>query len=189
MPRKGNYSRDEWVALLYYRSTQPEPTQTDSHPQLVQFASHIGRTPSSVDANMRTIKRVQTGAAGFEHGARLMKEVVEQYGADLAGVIAEAPQALTRINPDADFTYLAANEPEGPDDVSFARNALESQGINVTEDTEATLRDVVIEEGGTIFRTVRQRHRSQTLRAAAIVHFRAQNDGRIFCSVCGFDFG
>ena len=47
---------------------------------------------------------------------------------------------------------------------------------------------MVIEEGAVIHRSVKQRTRSRRLRDAAITVFRQQHDGRLFCTVCGFDF-
>jgi len=96
-PRGTRYSRDEWIVLLDYFYSEPEPTHTDSHPQLVDFARRLRRPPGSVDANLRTIKLALTKSAGFEHGARLMREVVSKYRHDRGTLSSDAAAARSRV--------------------------------------------------------------------------------------------
>ena len=97
MVRGERYSRDEWLVLLHYFLSQPEPAHTDSHPSLIQFAAQIGRSPGSVDASLRNIKMAVTGAAGFEHGARTMRVVVAEFANDPNGLAETAAEAPSRI--------------------------------------------------------------------------------------------
>ena len=96
-PKGQHYSRDEWLVLLNYFYSQVEPTHTDNHAQLVAFAGSIGRTPGSVDANLRTIKKALTQAAGFDHGASTMRNVVQQYWIKRPQLAQDAAQAMARI--------------------------------------------------------------------------------------------
>lgn len=96
-PKRRRYSRDEWIVLVNYFFAQPESTHTDSHPALVEFADSIGRVPSSVDRNLRTVKMYWTKSAGLEHGAQTMREVVDEYKSDFERLKQDASQALGRI--------------------------------------------------------------------------------------------
>jgi len=86
--------------------------------------------------------------------------------------------------------YLLENEPDSPEDLQLAVQALQEQGIETPSEAQppANYAGVVIEEGAVIHRSVKQRTRSRKLRDAAISVFRQQNDGRLFCTACGFDF-
>jgi len=86
--------------------------------------------------------------------------------------------------------YLLENEPDSPEDLQLAVQALQEQGIETPSEAQPpdNYAGVVIEEGAVIHRSVKQRTRSRRLRDAAITVFRQQHDGRLFCTVCGFDF-
>lgn len=87
--------------------------------------------------------------------------------------------------------FLLENEPDSPEDLQLAVQALQEQGIEIPSGAQPpdNYTGVVIEEGAVIHRSVKHRTRSRRLRDAAIAVFRQQNDGRLFCTVCGFDFG
>jgi len=86
--------------------------------------------------------------------------------------------------------YLLENEPDSPDDLQLAVQALQEQGIETPAETQPpqNYAGVVVEEGAVTHRSVKQRTRSRRLRDAAITVFRQQHGGRLFCTVCGFDF-
>jgi len=86
--------------------------------------------------------------------------------------------------------YLLENEPDSPEDLQLAVQALQEQGIETPGEVQPpdNYAGVIIEEGAVIHRSVKQRTRSRRLRDAAITVFRQQHDGRLFCIVCGFDF-
>jgi len=87
--------------------------------------------------------------------------------------------------------YLLENEPDSPEDLQLACQALQEQGIETPSGRPQQLQNyagVVIEEGAVTHRSVKQRTRSRRLRDAAITVFRQQHNGQLFCTVCGFDF-
>ncbi len=87
--------------------------------------------------------------------------------------------------------YLLENEPDSPEDLQLACQALQEQGIETPSGRPQPLQNyagVIIEEGAVTHRSFKQRTRSRKLRDAAITVFRQQNGGRLFCTVCGFDF-
>ncbi len=88
------------------------------------------------------------------------------------------------------FDYLLENEPDSPEDLQLAVQALQEQGIETPSEAQSpdNYAGVVIEEGAVIQRSVKQHTRSRRLRDAAITVFRQQHDGQLFCTVCGFDF-
>ena len=92
---------------------------------------------------------------------------------------------------EAGLLHLVENEPDSPEDLQFAVQALKEQGIETPSQAQSpdNYAGVVVEEGAVIHRSVKHRTRSRRLRDAAIALFRQQNDGRLFCTVCGFDFG
>jgi len=91
---------------------------------------------------------------------------------------------------EAGLLYLAENEPDSLEDLQLASHALQEQGIETPGEPQPpqNYAGVIIEEGAVIHRSVKQRTRSRRLRDAAITVFRRQHDGRLFCTVCGFDF-
>ncbi len=86
--------------------------------------------------------------------------------------------------------YLLENGPDSPEDLQLAVQALQEQGIETPSEAQPpdNYAGVIIEEGAVIHRSVKQHTRSRRLRDAAITVFRQQHDGRLFCTVCGFDF-
>lgn len=91
---------------------------------------------------------------------------------------------------EAGLLHLVENEPDSPEDLQLAVQALQEQGIETPNEAQPpdNYAGVIIEEGAVIHRSVEQRTRSRRLRDAAITVFRQQHDGRLFCSLCGFDF-
>lgn len=85
--------------------------------------------------------------------------------------------------------YLLENEPDSPEELQLVLQALQEQGIETPSGPQPldNYAGVIIEEGTVIHRSVKQRTRSRRLRDAAITVFRQQH-GRLFCTVCGFDF-
>jgi len=77
------------------------------------------------------------------------------------------------------------NEPDSPEDLQLAVQALQEQGIETPSEAQppANYAGVVIEEGAVIHRSVKQRTRSRRLRDASATVFRQQHDGRLFCTV------
>ncbi|MBA7693714.1 hypothetical protein ES703_102303 [subsurface metagenome] len=86
--------------------------------------------------------------------------------------------------------YLLENEPDSPEDLQAAVHALQEQGIETRGEVQPleSYAGVVIEEGAITQRSVNQRTRSRRLRDAAINAFKQQHDGKLYCTVCGFDF-
>ncbi|MBA7684779.1 hypothetical protein ES703_93188 [subsurface metagenome] len=86
--------------------------------------------------------------------------------------------------------YLLENEPDSPEDLQVAVRALQEQGIETPDGVQSldSYAGVVIEEGATTQRSVKQRTRSRRLRDVAINVFKEQHAGQLFCTVCGFDF-
>ncbi len=86
--------------------------------------------------------------------------------------------------------YLLENEPDSPEDLQLASQVLQEQGIEAPGEPQRTQNyaGVIIEEGAVALRSLKHRTRSRRLRDAAIDVFRQQHDGRLFCTVCGFDF-
>ena len=85
------------------------------------------------------------------------------------------------ITPDG-RRYLAEAEP--------AEAALIAEGHSrtaITRERRQGYRDVIVEEGTEVSRTVRQRRRSRLLRGRAIAALRART-GRLTCEACSFDF-
>jgi len=68
-------------------------------------------------------------------------------------------------------------------DVWYQKSESIQDLLELTED------DTAYAEGKMVVRTVRERQRSRRLVNAAKADFRARHDGRLFCEVCGFDFG
>lgn len=97
-------------------------------------------------------------------------------------------QAWTIIQKGID--YLLENEPDSPEDLQLVLQALQEQGIETPSEAQPpdNYAGVIIEEGAIVHRSLNQRTRSRRLRDAAITVFRQQHDGRLFCTVCGFDF-
>ncbi len=77
--RRPPLSEEEWVILLDYFFTNPEPTHTDSHPLCQQLARLIGRSPGTVDSSLRNLKAIHTGTAGLSHGSRVARRIYERY--------------------------------------------------------------------------------------------------------------
>jgi predicted HNH restriction endonuclease len=72
-------------------------------------------------------------------------------------------------------------------DVSFA---VQSQGLNEEErktEFENNYKDLIIEEGAVILKNVKFRERSRKMTKVAKEFFKKEN-GKLFCSACGFDF-
>ncbi|MCK4324050.1 MAG: HNH endonuclease [Armatimonadetes bacterium] len=65
--------------------------------------------------------------------------------------------------------------------------ALEAQGFSC-EEVSGPLEDLIIEEGAETVQSVTVRQRSLRLRDAAIETFRETHNGKLYCSVCAFDF-
>ena len=86
--------------------------------------------------------------------------------------------------------YILESEPDSPEDLGLVREALQEQGIETSGEPQPpqNYAGVIIEEGVVTRRSLKHRTRSQRLRDAAIAVFRQQNNGRLFCTVCGFDF-
>jgi len=82
------------------------------------------------------------------------------------------------------------NEPDSLEDLQLASQALQEQGIETPGERKPPQDHdgVIIEEGTVTHRSLKQHVRSRRLHDAAITEFRRQNDGRLFCTVCGFDF-
>jgi len=92
---------------------------------------------------------------------------------------------------EAGLLYLAGNEPDSPEDLQLAVQALQEQGIGTPSEAQPpdNYAGVVIEEGAVIHRSVKHHTRSRRLRDAAVAVFKQENNGHLFCTVCGFDFG
>lgn len=70
-------------------------------------------------------------------------------------------------------------------------DSLKSQGFKeeeISNQVEKDFKELVIEEGTTEVKSIRQRKRSKRLREAKIKEVKEQNNGKIACSICGFDF-
>jgi len=86
--------------------------------------------------------------------------------------------------------YILENEPDSLEDLQLASQALQEQGIETRGEPQPVQNyaGVIIEEGAVTRRSLKHRTRSRRLRDAATAVFRQQNNGRLFCTVCGFDF-
>lgn len=75
------YTKAECSRLYTYFCNRPQNEHDDSHPRLIAFAEKLGRTPGSVCAQLRVIKRMCTtgkNRAGFTHSSKTLREVVQQ---------------------------------------------------------------------------------------------------------------
>ncbi|MCK5043730.1 HNH endonuclease [Candidatus Pacearchaeota archaeon] len=70
-------------------------------------------------------------------------------------------------------------------------NSLKSQGFkeeDISNQVERGFKELVIEEGNIELKSIRQRKRSQKLRQEKIKEIKQQNNEKVSCVVCGFDF-
>lgn len=151
MLRTGDLNEDEWTVLAYYQRTQPEPAQTDSHPDLQAFATDVGRTPGTVDASMRNIKSYLQGA-GLPHGSRLMRAVADRYRDQPDSVLArDAAAAIARLKSTA--TLPPSNALAGTESEINVGDELDpalpgAAGVSVTPTSvEAAITDSIARKG------------------------------------------
>jgi 5-methylcytosine-specific restriction endonuclease McrA len=100
---------------------------------------------------------------------------------DLGYVTSSGARGSFAITPDG-RRYLSEAEP--------TEAALLAEGHSrtaITRERRRSYRDVIVEEGTEVSRTVRQRRRSRLLRGRAIAALRART-GRLACEACAFDF-
>lgn len=83
---------------------------------------------------------------------------------------------------DSGETFLEENQ--------IVVEALVNQGFTASSisDIEGDFSHVVIEEGSVEVRNLKQRKRSQKLRQKAIEFYKNQNNGRLVCRACEFDY-
>lgn len=78
------------------------------------------------------------------------------------------------------------------DEKNALSESLEKQGFEkeeIRKEAEKDFAGVIIEEGALERRSVNQRKRSDKLRRLAIEKHRKDNNGKLPCIACGFDFG
>lgn len=70
-------------------------------------------------------------------------------------------------------------------------DSLKGQGFkekDISEQVDSDFKELVVEEGTTAIKSIKQRKRSQLLRQEKIKKLKEENHGVIACLVCGFDF-